>query len=85
MATETLTIALTDGDIQGSDYFVGDEDDTQYVTLIDGGVLSSIIIKNFGKDTATESGEGDGGDDEFYIDLSDFNDDFSVEVMSMDP
>jgi hypothetical protein len=85
VATETLTIALTDGYIQGSDYFVGDEDDTQYVTLIDGGVLSSIIIKNFGKDTATESGEGDGGDDEFYIDLSDFNDDFSVEVMSMDP
>ncbi len=85
MATETITIPLTNGNIEGTDYFVGDEDDTQYVTLTDGGALTNVHIAKFGKDTPTETGEGDGGDDEFYLDLSGFNDDFNITVMSLDP
>jgi Hint domain-containing protein len=84
VATETLTIALDGGDISGSGYISGDKDDTQYVTQTDGGNLSSFVIKSFGKDSPTESGEGPGGDDEFYLDLSGFDDDFDMEIKSMD-
>lgn len=84
MATETLTIPLTNGTVDGEDFYTGDEDDTQYVTLTDGGVLSYVKIADFGKNSPTESGEGPGGDDEFYLDLSGFEDDFDMEVMSLD-
>lgn len=84
MTTETLTIPLTDGSIKGSDFVSGDEDDTQYVTLTDGGNLSSVNLEKFGKGSPSESGEGPGGDDEFYIDLSGFDDTFDLSVMSMD-
>jgi len=84
MATETLTIPLGNGKLAGSKFYAGNENDTQYVTLSDGGNLSNITLAKFGKGTATESGEGAGGDDEFYMDLSGFNDDFNVGIASMD-
>lgn len=83
MATETITIPLSGSKLKGSDW-VADKDDTQYVTLTDGGNLSEIEIVKFGKGTPTESGDGPGGDDEFHIDLSGFNDDFEIEIKSMD-
>jgi len=83
MATDTLSIPLSDERFKGSDY-VANPNDTQYVTLTDGGDLNSVKFAGWGKDTPTESGEGPGGDDEFHIDLSGFNDDFLASVASMD-
>ncbi|MBZ0128872.1 MAG: Hint domain-containing protein [Rhodobacteraceae bacterium] len=83
MATETITIPLSGSKLKGSDW-VANVNDTQYVTLTDGGSLSEIEISKFGKGSPTEPGDGPGGDDEFYIDLSGFNDDFEIEIKSMD-
>ncbi len=84
MSTETLTISLTEGHVKGTDYITGEANDTQYVTLEDGGDLSYVKIEKFGHGTPTETGEGAGGDDEFNLDLSKFNDDFDMDVMSLD-
>lgn len=90
MATETLTINLTSSDnkIAGKD-FVANEDDTQYVTFLDetdpsNDLPSEITLEFFGKSTPTEAGDGPGGDDEFFIDLSGFDDNFTIFVKSMD-
>ncbi len=83
MTTETITIPLVNGELEGSD-FVLNQDDTQIVTLTDGGELSNISIEEFGTGTPTETGEGPGGDDEFHINLSEFDDDFSVTTKSLD-
>jgi Hint domain-containing protein len=82
-ATETITIPLTNGDVEGSD-FVSEENDTQIVTLTDGGNLTSVTLGHFGENAASEAGQGPGGDDEFYIDLSGFNDDFTITFSSLD-
>jgi len=84
MATETLSIPLENDKFKGSD-FVANKDDTQYVTLSDGGNLSHVKFESWGKETPTEAGEGPGGNDVFNIDLKGFNDDFSISVQSMDP
>jgi hypothetical protein len=83
LATETITIPLTNGKVKGTD-FVSNKEDTQYVTFEDGGNLTNVKIEKFGKGTPTEAGDGPGGDDQFHIDLSGFNDDFSMTVMSFD-
>lgn len=83
MTIESLTIPLTNGSFKGSDY-VSDIEDTQYVTLTDGGNLSYVSIGKFGKETPTESGDGPGGDDQFSIDLSGFDDDFDISIKSFD-
>ncbi len=91
MATETLTISLGVDDDQtkvGGKDFVTDENDTQIVTITDGGELGDegeYIFEFWGKDAANNDGEGPGGDDIFKIDLSTFNDTFSIAVKSMDP
>lgn len=88
MAVEILEIFL-DGSssVEGSDEISGsgDVNDNQYVTVSDGGDLSgTITFQNWGKDTATETGAGSGGDDIFYFDLATFDDDFTIAVKSMD-
>ncbi len=83
MSTETITIPLTNGNLNGSD-FVYNEDDTQYVTLTDGGNISFVQLGHFGKGTPTQIGEGPGGNDEFHIDLSNFDDDFTLTSNSLD-
>ena len=55
MATETITIPLTNGKVKGSD-FVSNKEDTQYVTFEDGGNLTNVKIEKFGKGTPTEAG-----------------------------
>ena len=90
MAVETLTLTLgvddNDGKFEGDKLIVGDKNDNQNVTIEDGGDFKSeVLIANFGKGTATEAGAGAGGDDNFYIDLSGFNDDFNITLKSMDP
>lgn len=84
MATEEITIPIT-GDVSGSHYGSGDEDDTQIVTFTDGGDLNgkTIKISKFGKGSPSETGEGPGGDDVFKLDLSQFNDNFAMEVKSL--
>ncbi len=84
MSTETLTISLENGCIKGSDHISGDVDDTQYVTLTDDDDLNSVTFAKFGTGTPSESGEGSGGDDEYYLDLEGFDDDFTINVKSMD-
>lgn len=84
MATHTFTIPLGDGQTKISDYYSGSNSDTTYVTLTDNGNLSNVFLTKFGHSSATESGEGPGGDDEVYVDLSGFDDDFSIDVKSMD-
>jgi Hint domain-containing protein len=77
-------IPLANGNIKGND-FVDDEENDQCVTLTDGGNLSNVQIAGFGKGTPTNPLSGAGGDDEFYVDLSGFDDDFNVTVKSLDP
>ncbi len=88
MAVEVLNISLTGNNtVNGKDLIAGDENDNQIVTFTDGGNVNddgTITIAFFGKDAPTEPGAGDGGDDYFYLDLSQFNDDFSFEVKSLD-
>ncbi len=90
MATETLTIYLTDDQdkISGKN-LVDDENDTQIVTILDGGSdlgdEGPYVFEFWGKDDANNAGESIGGDDVFKIDLAGFNDTFSIEVKSMDP
>ncbi|KAE9631572.1 Hint domain-containing protein [Parasedimentitalea maritima] len=90
MAIEVLTVTLgvdvTGDKIEGTDLISGDKDDNQIVTIEDGGDLSgNYVYERWGKGTPTEAGAGPGGDDEFHIDLSGFDDDFSMTVKSMDP
>lgn len=85
MATQTFDIDLTgSGSYDVSTYHAGDKDDTQYITLTDGGNISSVQLTRFGMGGASETGEGPGGDDEIHIDLSSFNDDFSIDFRSVD-
>ena len=86
MAIDVFSISLSGSDveIEGGNY-VSQKNDTQYVTLTDGGTIDTVEIEKFGRGTAREPGEGPGGDDEFYLDLSGFNDDFSIEIKSFDP
>lgn len=83
MAAEKIKIPLEKTTLKGSDW-VKNVDDTQYVWLTDGGDLSKIEISKFGKGKPTEPGEGPGGNDQFHIDLSGFDDDFSITIKSMD-
>ena len=87
MATEDVTIALTGDNVNGDEYYLGSDNDTQYVTFTDGGDLNGAImtIGKFGKGTPTETGEGPGGDDRFDLDLSLFNDDFGFVFKSIQP
>ena len=90
MAVEVLTVTLgvdvTGNKITGKKLISGDADDNQVVTIEDGGNLSGNYMFEFwGKDAPTEAGAGPGGDDEFHINLSGFDDDFSMSVKSMDP
>ncbi len=82
MTTETLSIPLTDGEFSGHDH-VSNPDDTQYVTVTDGGALTHVTFQSWGSGIATEPGQGPGGDDDFTFDLKGFDDDFSVSVKSM--
>lgn len=88
MAVEVLTIFLDDDEkIKGKDLINGDEDDNQIVTVLDGGDLDDddpYLFERWGKGTPTEPGAGPGGDDQFFFDLSGFDDDFSIEVKSFD-
>ncbi len=90
MATESLTVTLgvddKGGTLKGKD-LVGDENDTQIVTITDGGDLEGDTFEFafWGKDDANNPGEGAGGSDTFIIDLSDFEENFAFEVKSMEP
>ncbi|MGI3185558.1 Hint domain-containing protein [Nioella aestuarii] len=88
MATEILSISLTPGTskVKGKD-IVSDENDTQIVTVTDGGDLDggTFIFEFWGKDTPSTAGEGPGGDDVFKLDLASFDDDFTILVTSMTP
>lgn len=85
MATENVTIALDGHDVHGGDYYLGSDDDTQYVSFTDGGDIDGEVmtIGKFGKGAPTETGEGPGGDDRFDLDLSLFNDDFGFVFQSL--
>jgi len=84
MTSETFTIPLLDGQLKG-DHYAANIENAQYVTLTDGGNLNSVDFAKWGKGAPTQAGQGPGGDDNFNIDLSGFNDDFSISVQSMDP
>ncbi|MCH2093989.1 MAG: Hint domain-containing protein [Rhodobacteraceae bacterium] len=88
MAVEVLTIALDGQDkVKGKDLIDGNKNDNQIVTFTDGGAVEEedpIMIEFFGKDSPTEPGAGDGGDDYFYLTLNQFDDDFAFEVKSFD-
>lgn len=84
MATHSFTIPLTGGNEKVTDYYSGDKDDSTYVTVTDSGNLGSILFSGWGHGTATEAGEGSGGDDTLSIDLSGFNDDFDISLKSVD-
>ena len=95
MVTQTVTVTLDnpDGDsevkIKGKnlDDTSGnqvDKNEQQIVTILDGGDLedddgdpATFVFEFFGKTTAD--------DDEFYLDLSGFDDDFNIAVKSQDP
>ncbi len=85
MAAESLTIPLTGGNVNGGNYAT-DRDDSQIVTLTDGGNLEgkSIQIAGFGKGNPTHPGEGPGGDDRFIIDLNQFTHSFELTFKSTD-
>jgi len=85
MAIETLSIALTGSNVNGTSYISGDKNDNQIVTLTDGGSITGTVqLAKFGKsETGTETGDPDGGDGTYIIDLSGFNDDFDITVKSM--
>lgn len=88
MAIETITIPLSGSnqDYSITSYISGDKDDNQIVTLTDGGsITGEVHIRRVGHHTPTEAGAGPGGDDEFHLDLSTFNDTFDITVKSMDP
>lgn len=87
MAVESITINLTNGadEVAGKDYVSGDLDDNQIVTLHDSGFEGgTILFEYWGKDSPTEAGAGPGGDDVFRIDLSEFDEDFDINVKSLD-
>jgi|GEM_PF-6265058 len=84
MATHTFDIGLTDGTIKVTDYYIGSQCDTTFVTLTDSGNLNNVSLVSFGNGTATEPGESPGGDDQVYADLSSFNDDFNLSFQSVD-
>ncbi len=87
MAVETLSISLTTGitKVKYTDFSTGNANDTQTTTFLDGGNLSGTIeIDKFGTGTATEAGQGPGGDDVFIIDLSGFNDNFGFITEKLD-
>lgn len=83
MATEHLIVDLFadgDEDISGDDYFSGVEADTHIVTIVDGGdLLANYEFDHWGEDDPTETAH-----DEFHIDLSGFDDDFTIGIDSMD-
>ncbi len=91
MATETLSYQLSADNtkVKGKDIISGNENDTQIVTFLDEDdpakdLPAEITLEKFGKGSPTESGQGPGGDDQFYIDLSGFDDNFKILVKSMD-
>lgn len=59
------------------DFASGDVDDSQDVYFTDGHNITGIEIAKMGKD--------DGSPDTFHFDLSNFNDDFTVEIKSEGP
>ena len=99
MTTETLTVFLGDFEdedtkVKGKDLVAGDEDDNQIVTILDatsdgeddgdGFDGGTLLFEFWGKDAPEDPGAGPGGDDLFGIDLSGFDDDFHIDVQSMD-
>jgi len=85
MAVDTFTIPLTgSSSVKLTDYGAGNKNDTQIVTLTDSGSLSTINLSGFGKSTPTEAGQGPGGNDEVHVDLSGFNDNFTMTLKSVD-
>lgn len=85
MAREDVTIALDGSNVNGSDFYTGHANDTQFVTFTDGGDLDgkTITLSKFGKGRPTEPGEGPGGNDRFDLDLSKFNDNFGFAFQSL--
>ncbi len=82
MAVEHITVSLLgdEDDVSGDDYYTGQESDSHIVTVVDGGALSGpYTFDHWGEDD-----DPDVGQDEFHIDLSGFDDDFSIFVDSMD-
>jgi len=90
MAIDILSIPLTGGGTylgyDYHDYFAGENlNNNQIVTLTDGGNISgTVTLKNFGLGTPTEVGAEPGGNDRFEIDLSTFNDNFTIKFHSFD-
>ena len=88
MAIETLSISLTSSGAKGKSLIAGDKDDNQIVTVLDGGNLGhgdgEVKFEFWGRGSPTEPGAGPGGDDRFILDLSGFDDDFTITVKSMD-
>lgn len=86
MATETLTLALGSRTKVKGKELVDEKDDTQIVTIRDGGDLDgkTYTFEFWGKGKPENPGEGPGGDDVFHIDLSEFEEDFTFLVKSMD-
>lgn len=87
MPPEILTIEIGDDEeVAGYDY-VADKDNDQIVTFIpddDDFDESHFVIEFFGTGNPTNPLSGPGGDDRFNIDLSLFENDFSMGVKSMD-
>lgn len=95
MATQTVTVSLGNPDADSEVKVTGKdlddtlgnpvvEDDQQIVTIVDTGDLednngdpATFVFEFFGKSAVDN--------DEFYLDLSGFDDDFNIEVKSQDP
>jgi len=84
MSSEFFVLPISGEHIYGGDWVSGSVQDSQYVTLTDGGDLTNVHIQGFGHGSASDPGQGPGGDDHFQLDLSGFNDDFSLTAQSVD-
>jgi len=83
MSQEKLTIALSDGQVDGAQHLL-DANDAHEVTLVDGGVLHDVTVVGSSDRSSHDALAGAGGDDSFHLDLSQFDDDFTLHVESLD-
>ena len=83
MSREKLTIALSDGQVDGAQHSA-DVNDSQDVTFTDGGALHDVTVSGFGDQPSHDPAAGPGGDDNFGLDLSQFDDDFTLHVEGLD-
>lgn len=85
MTVEYFTVGLGQSGVKGNQIgAIGEHN--QVVTFTDvGAITGAISVKKFGyQEIGSETGDPDGGDDLFILDLALFNDDFTVATQHLD-